>query len=142
MTRIFTRAYVCGADLKPEEVKRKLLGANKGAMVQTSGPDAADNEFLIELLAAQTLKAQALRSLLAKKPEIDFLLRLAGTTQIAKAIRQVGARQGGRFLAVVAAESEVKEVKGLPGLRLPRRELTRSELGRVERAALLNAKRP
>ncbi len=142
MRRVFARAFLCDAGSDPDEVKARFQAANRGFMVQTSKADAAGNELLLEMLAAQTLKAEALGSLLAKKPEIDFLLRLAGTTQISLAIRHAGAHRGHEFLVVVAGDSEVQNADGVSARRLPRRELTRDELGRVERAAILNAKRP
>ena len=99
------------------------------------------NERLAEFLAAQTLQAEASGGLLANKQEIDFLLRLAGTTQITKAIRDAGARQGERFVVVVAGRGVVRIPPGIHGKPLQSRELTDSELAKVERAALLAAKR-
>ena len=142
MSEIFARAYLCGAGLHPDEVKKRFQEANGGFVVQTTRASAADNELFVEMLAAQTLKAKDTGSLLAKKPEIDFLLRLAGTTQISRSIKQKGARDGSRFLVIVAGNSEVKEPHGVAARRLERRELVRSELGRIETAALLNTKRP
>jgi len=142
MMKIFARAYLCGPELHPEEVKRKFQDANEGFVVQTTKADTTSNELFVEMLAAQTLTAKALGSLLANKPEIDLLLRLAGTTQISRSIKQKGARDGSRFLVVIAGSSEVKEPKALAARRLERRELVRSELSRIETAALLNTKRP
>ncbi len=142
MSRIFARAFLCGAGSDPDEVKSKFQAANKGFLVQTAKMDAAKNELFFEMLAAQTLKARALGSLLAKKPEIDFLLRLAGTTQISQAISHKGAPRRRGFLLVVAGESEVRNARGVSARRLPRRDLARDELRRIEEAALLNAKRP
>lgn len=128
--------------MTPEETKRKLQAANRGSVVQTSAVDAASNEFYVEMLAAQTLQAESSGSMLAKKPEIDFLLRLAGTTQISRAIKEKGARPGRPFLVTVAGRSVVRRAAGLPARELPRRNLTRGELGRIEKAALLGAERP
>ncbi|HYB06625.1 MAG TPA: KEOPS complex subunit Cgi121 [Nitrososphaerales archaeon] len=139
--KVFARAYLCGWDTRPEEMKRRLLLINPGSMVQAARAGTVKNEFLVEMLAAQTLQAEASGSLLAKKPEIDFLLRLAGTTQISRAIREHGAREGSPFILVVAGHSEQKGLAELEGMELPRRTLAASELGRVERAALLNAQR-
>ena len=101
----------------------------------------AENERFVELLAAQTLEAKSSGGLLANKPEIDFLLRLAGTTQISRAIKSAGAMQGERFILIVAARCAVRRPRGIDGVELQRRELTDSELARIEIAALLNAKR-
>ncbi|MDG6910056.1 MAG: hypothetical protein JRN08_06775 [Nitrososphaerota archaeon] len=138
---IHARAFRCGADMKPEEVRRKAVLANKGSFVQTADAGSATNEFFVEMLAAQTLKAEETGSLLARKPEVDFLLRLAGTTQISKAINERGAAEGRPFLLVVAGRRKPKGRGGLEGIELPRRGLTRAEMEKVERAALLDAQR-
>ena len=110
-------------------------------MVQAAKRSMAVNGLFVEMLAAQTLQAESSGRLLANKPEIDFLLRLAGTTQISKAIKSAGVSQGERFILVVAGRSAVRLPQGIDGRELPRRELTVSELGGIEKAALLNAKR-
>jgi len=142
MERTYARAYVCEGTLDPDEAKRRFQAANQGRMVQASRPDPSGNERFFEMLAAQTLRAETLGTLLARKPEIDYLLRLAGTTQISRAIKHRGAVKGDRFLIVVAGRSDPSRAPGTKGQRLPRSELTESELGRVEKAALLNAERP
>ncbi|MDG6898764.1 MAG: hypothetical protein JRN24_03390 [Nitrososphaerota archaeon] len=122
-------------------MKEKLASANLSSMVQAANAGSAKNESFVEMLAAQTLHADASGSLLAKKPEIDFLLRLAGTTQIARAIREHGAKEGAPFLLVVAARTPVRGPSEVSGLELPRRDLSLAELARVEKAALLSAQR-
>ena len=142
MTRIFARAYAFGAGHDPEVLKKQLQATSGKWMVQTLKDGASDNELFVEMLAAQTLRAQAQGSLLARRPEVDFILRMAGTTQISQAIRQKGAHRGRPFLLVVAGSSDPRGVGGRGASRLPRRELTRDELGRIEEAALLSTKRP
>ncbi len=127
--------------MDPEELKLKAARECRGAVVQTAAQDAATNELFVEMLAAQTLQAQTTGSLLARNPEMDFLLRLAGTAQISKAIGEKGSAVGKPFLLVVASRRRLKELSGLTGLELPRRGLSKSELLRVERAALLSAER-
>ncbi len=139
--RVFARAYLCGRESRPEAVKRKLASTNPGFLVQTARASAVKNEFLAEMLAAQTLRAQSSGSLLAKKPEIDFLLRLSGTTQISRALKDQGAREGAPFVVVAAGHEDVREPPELAGRELPKKNLTAAELSRVERAALLNARR-
>ncbi len=138
--RIFAKAYLCGRDSGPEQMKERFSRANPGAVVQSVKGNAAKNLWLVEMLAAQTLRAGTSHSLLAKKPEIDLLLRFAGTTQISKAIRTHGAKSGEPFLLVVAARTAVKGVGG-SGAELPRRPLSADELARIEKAALLDAAR-
>ena len=139
--RIYAKAFLCPKGAPSEEFKRRLANLNPGSLVQTAAMGTSGNELFLELLAAQTLQAQHSGGLLANKPEIDFLLRLAATTQIAKAIKEAGARPGEPYVMVVAGRKPVRLPSGLGGAELKRRVLTTSELGKVERAALLNAQR-
>ena len=141
MLRVYARAYRCGPGLVPEEVKRRVTASPGGDLVQTAGGTTASNELFVEMLAAQTLRALRTGSLLARRPEMDFLLRLAGTTQISKAIRLSGSNAGRPFLLVVAGSKKPKAVSELAGTELPRRELSKAELERVEAAALLGVQR-
>ncbi len=139
--KVFAKAFLCGAGFRSEDMKDSLAAANPSAVVQAARGDAAENEWFVELLAAQTLQAESSGSLLAKKPEIDFLLRLAGTTQISRAIKRQGARAGEPFLLVAAGRAPIRGTAGLKGTELPRQAPTAGELARVEKAALLNAAR-
>ena len=139
--RVFARVYRCGQDLSPEVLRRRAAAANRGSVVQTVAGGSATNEFFVEMLAAQTLRAEATGSMLARRPEVDLLLRLAGTTQISRAIREKGATDGKPFLLVVAGRRRQRGVRGLAELELPRRRLSKGDLERVERAALLSAER-
>ncbi len=120
-----------------------LRRKNPLLLVQGFSSETASNEFLVDMIAAQTLRAKETGNLLAKKPEIDLLLRLGGTTQIAAAIGRVGSRKGEPFLIVIAGDrSSVARQKPGPGwTRLRRAALSNEELARVERGALLNALR-
>ncbi|MDG7007356.1 MAG: hypothetical protein JRN06_03815 [Nitrososphaerota archaeon] len=109
-------------------------------VVQTAAEGAATNEFFVEMLAAQTLRAAESGTLLANSPEMDFLLRLAGTTQITRAIREKGSAKGKPFLLVVAGRT-IPESGPVLGQELPRHGLSKGELQRVEKAALLSARR-
>jgi tRNA threonylcarbamoyladenosine modification (KEOPS) complex Cgi121 subunit len=139
--RIFAKAFLCSEGASPEDLKRRLARANPGSMVQAAKGGLVRNEAFVELLAAQTLQAETAGGLLANKPEIDFLLRLAGTTQISRAIRDAGTKSGDKFVLVVAGRSTIRRPSGIDGEELPRLGLTASELGRIEKAALLNARR-
>ena len=138
--RAYARAYLCGGGLDPDEVKRRASARSRGRMVQTAAGGCASNEFFVEMLAAQTLHAEDSGSMLAKSPEMDFLLRLAGTTQISRAIREKGSAKGRPFLLVVAGRRPGRN-REAPGLELPRRRLSKGELQLIEKAALLNAQR-
>jgi tRNA threonylcarbamoyladenosine modification (KEOPS) complex Cgi121 subunit len=97
------------------------------------------------MVAAQTLAAVASGTTLAKKPELDLLLRLAGTRQIGEAIERCGYKSAkGRLFLVAASEEEasLERVEGLDPDRFPRvaeRSLSSDDLRFVERAALLTA---
>jgi len=137
--RVHAAALLCDGGADPERSKALIARANPGYVVQAVKATAARNEALVEMLAAQTLRAQSSERLLAKKPEIDLLLRFAGTSQIAKAIRGEGAKAGVPFVLVAAGPRPVKGLAGLKGTRLRREPLARSELAKIEKAALLDA---
>ena len=138
--KVYAKGYLCDASDSHEKLKRELSAANEKAVVQAFRARSR-NEAFFGMLAAQTLHAESSGTLLARKPEIDLLLRLAGTTQISAAIKGRGARGGEPFVLLVAGTSEPKGAKALGGKRLGRGKLTNVELGQVERAALLSARR-
>ena len=140
-SRIFAKAFLCPRGASPEVMKRRFALANPGSMVQAVKGGLVGNETLVELLAAQTLHAESSGGLLANKPEIDFLLRLVGTTQISRAIGNAGAKSGDQFLLVAAGRRKIRRPSGVEATELPRKKLTVSELGRIEEAALLNAEK-
>jgi tRNA threonylcarbamoyladenosine modification (KEOPS) complex Cgi121 subunit len=137
------RAFAVGGEFDSGEVREKMKREHPSLLVQTLRTDASSNERHLEVLAAQTMHASSAGNLVAKKPEIDFLLRVAGTTQISKAIRRVGSRTNEPFLLVVAGKRKISKRVSKPGWKaLARRELSEKELDRIEVAALLNAVRP
>ena len=137
----FVKAYLCPASLRREKVRSDLAARNPGAIIQTVRPDGIRNEFFLEMIAAQTMLAEWSGSLLARKPELDLLLRLGRTSQISTAISTVGAREGEPFMAVVAGRGEVSVPGYLEPLELARGALTKGELEMIEAAALLDAER-
>ena len=109
----------------------------------------------VEMIGQQTMRASSSGALLASRPEVDLLLRLAGTTQISEAIERSGygaegkeEEEGeGRKLLLVAVGSP----RAVGGLRRalaadPRYVLLEGEeidargLAMVERAALLGTR--
>jgi tRNA threonylcarbamoyladenosine modification (KEOPS) complex Cgi121 subunit len=128
------------AEDDPEVVKSNARRENPGGLVQTTRK-IVRNEFFYELVAAQTIAANGRGSMLAKKQEIDFLLRIAGTAQIADAIRLAGSKRGLPFVLVVASTGGISGLQEHASKRFERRDLTESQLDLVERAALLNAER-
>jgi tRNA threonylcarbamoyladenosine modification (KEOPS) complex Cgi121 subunit len=135
--RVYSQSYLFGEDTDPRKIRNKLAENYPGAIVQTFSSKAATNGFFIQMLAAQTLRAERSGCLLAKKPEIDFLVRLAGTSQISDAISRVGSRPGEPFVLVLASLRPLKRRARVAGRKLSTRPLSESELKRVEQGALL-----
>jgi len=124
------------------EVRRR----SPGVIVQVIGATHPPNPGAVEMIAAQTLMAAKSGSTLAERPELDLLLRLAGTRQIGEAFQRVGYKSHGkRFFLVAASEGNDAALARL-GKRLApdkrftevaRKELAEGDLEQVERAALL-----
>ena len=102
------------------------------------------NGRMLELIGNQTIMALAEKSLLASKPEVDLLLRVAGTTQIEAALRLVGYRRNGKKVLVAIGDGRVLArlrrhcIMHVPGATpLGKSTLSRQELEKVEVAALL-----
>lgn len=128
-----------------ESLKRELQSAFPELLVQVVDSGIASNERLLEMIEAQTTEASSTGSPLAKKPEVDLLLRLAGTTQINEAIEKAGAKSGRPFLLIVAGDETrlagLESTRAAAWDRLPRSELTTEDLARIEKAALLDVER-
>lgn len=114
---------------------------NARYLVQCVNTRAGRNLGFLEMIAAQTLSALRTGNLLAKKPEVDFLMRVAGNAQIKQAIDRAGAKKGERFLLVVFSERDFKFRKRRGWSSLAKSGPRKSDLERVEQAALLNALR-
>jgi tRNA threonylcarbamoyladenosine modification (KEOPS) complex Cgi121 subunit len=93
----------------------------------------------------QTLAARANGTLLAKKAEIDLLLRLAGTSQISDAIKKAGCREQGETLLIVAGSDKsvrrLLAMRKIGGRRLRSAVLDDKDKMRIEKAAVLGALR-
>lgn len=135
-----------------EEVEGLLAEIRKQSpkvIVQLIRAASAPNPRAVEMIAAQTLMAARSGSTLAERPELDLLLRLAGTRQIGEAFRRVGYKSNGkRFFMVAASEGHKAEMTRM-GKRLStdkrfralaKKQLAKSDLEHVERAALLAAR--
>jgi tRNA threonylcarbamoyladenosine modification (KEOPS) complex Cgi121 subunit len=139
-------------DVETAEVEGLLASLRKEtpkAIIQVFGASPAPNAEVVELIAAQTLAAAKSGSTLADRPELDLLLRLAGTRQIGDAFERAGYKSSGKRLYMVAAS----EGNGTALKRLMERAsrdrrfapLVKKALGKddfevVERAALLAAR--
>jgi tRNA threonylcarbamoyladenosine modification (KEOPS) complex Cgi121 subunit len=138
--------------VRPEEVEgllAKMRIQNPDVTIQVFGASRAPNPMAVEMIAAQTLTAAKSGSTLAERPELDLLLRLAGTRQIGEAFRRAGYKsRGNRLFMVAASEGDGATLTRLRRrlakertfAEVPRAKLTKGDLDQVERAALLAAK--
>ena len=137
----------------PQEEVEGILATirkeNPGVIVQVIGAARAPNPGVIEMIAAQTLMAAESGCTLAERPELDLLLRLAGTRQIGEAFQRLGYKSNGkRFFMVAASEgsrpSMARMSKRLAAdkrfTEVAKRQLAEGDLDQVERAALLAAR--
>ncbi len=133
------------AEQAAEELKLRLSAKYPSVGVQVAALSSADNETFVELIAAQSIHARLKGTLLARRLEMDLLLRLSGDNQIAAAIAAAGAKKGERnILILLGRAGDLRKIEienSLAGKRLPRKALSTEELGRVERAALLDSNR-
>jgi len=133
----------------PDEVEcllAQLRKENSILMIQVFGAGSAPNAAAVEMVAAQTLTAVKSGATLAERPELDLLLRLAGTRQIGEAFKRVGYKSDGRRLFLVAASEGRGEAMRRLAKRLstdrrfievPVKKLAEVDFQMVERAALL-----
>lgn len=103
----------------------------------------------IEMIATQTLRALKTGAMVAEKPEVDLLLRVAGTNQITEAIQKAGFKVPGTKVLIAAGSAAAvgrlrrsltaKEAAGYKILRSGTLDAGGSRM--VEAGALLGAKR-
>ena len=139
------RGYKFGEGADAGELKRMMQAAHPALLVQALAPESAGNERLLEMLGAQTLLAAETGSPLARKREVDFLLRVAGTTQIAEAIKIAGVAPGKPFVLVLGGdESQLARLERTDAAsweRLERSEPSSEDMARLEKSALLDAEK-
>ena len=104
--------------------------------------------WALRMIAAQTLRARKMKCLLAAKPEVDLLLRVAGTSQISEAMEKSGYKaKGKRLLIATGGEAEMKALRKALS-KMPAYSAREEETGKpdkegmqaVERAALLGTR--
>jgi tRNA threonylcarbamoyladenosine modification (KEOPS) complex Cgi121 subunit len=139
-------------DVPPEEVEgllAEMRKQNPKVIQQVIGASRAPNARAVEMIAAQTLTAAKSGSKLAERPELDLLLRLAGTRQIGEAFRRIGYRSNRiRFFMVAASEGDgaaagrmrKRLTKDIRFTEVAKKKLAKGDLDQVERAALLAAR--
>ncbi|HUI86875.1 MAG TPA: KEOPS complex subunit Cgi121 [Nitrososphaerales archaeon] len=143
--RLVARCFLLPNTVNPEEAKMRTRAILPRVLVQVVVRRAVANERTVEMMAWQSRSAESSGCLLARTVEMDLLLRIAGTTQISRAIRECGAKSGGENVLIVAGDSRSLDPPKLARLglkdRLPRSELSDGDSALVERAAMLNAVR-
>ncbi|MDA4123432.1 MAG: KEOPS complex subunit Cgi121 [Thaumarchaeota archaeon] len=134
----------------PEAELARLRSENPEAIIQLARFARAPNVRAIEMIAAQTLRARETDALVAERPEVDLLLRLAGTSQISEAIGRAGYKAGGKlYLVAAGTEAAISRLrrslratgKGTVYAILPTEDLDESGREMVEAAALLGTRR-
>jgi len=132
-----------------EGLLAKIRKQSPGIIVQVIGAARAPNPNAVEMIAAQTLMAAKSGWTLAERPELDLLLRLAGTRQIGEAFQRVGYKSNGKRFFMVAASDGNRAPLTRLGKRLAadkrftevaKTRLAEGDLEQVERAALLAAR--
>jgi tRNA threonylcarbamoyladenosine modification (KEOPS) complex Cgi121 subunit len=137
----------------PESADEELAAlrkSNPGLVIQLVGLASRPNTRAIEMIAAQTLRAKETGALIATKPEVDLLLRIAGTAQISVAFEKVGYKtRDRRFLVAAGPDAVVKRLER--SLKAKARtdrydvlsgdSLDANGIAMVERAALLGTRR-
>jgi tRNA threonylcarbamoyladenosine modification (KEOPS) complex Cgi121 subunit len=141
------RGSICAeARLEPAETERRILelrSSNPDLVIQVASMDELPREKAVRMIAEQTLRAMETGALLASRPEVDLLLRLAGTRQIAVAMERCGYRVPGRKLLVALGPEEPLEklrerlAREKDFTLLEGQEIDEKGLWMVETAALL-----
>jgi hypothetical protein len=90
----------CGCweiDMRPTEIEGELSRMrteNASVLIQVFRMGRPPNCAAVEMIVTQTLAVAGTPSTLAEKPELDLLLRLAGTRQIGDAFKRIGYKGG------------------------------------------------
>ena len=132
--------------LDPETFLARVRTDNPGLFIQVFGGKRPRGS-VVEMIVAQTLMGMRSGSILADRPELDMLLRLAGTRQIGEAFLRLGYKSGGgkTLFMVAASEGQGREMNRLRDamskdhrfVEIEKMPLTEDDLLAVERAALL-----
>jgi tRNA threonylcarbamoyladenosine modification (KEOPS) complex Cgi121 subunit len=142
-------AVAARAELAPGDAERELLrlrSTHHRLIIQMVGMKRMPSSRAVLMIAAQTLRAVDTDSLLAAKPEVDLLLRLAGTSQITVALRKHGyMAEGAKMLVAAGPKRDVerlrRELSGSTSYRvLESEEMDEEDLNMVEVAALLGTR--
>ena len=95
-------------------VERELRGLRSEfprLVIQVVSMNVLPSAAAVRMIAAQTMRAERTGALLAAKPEVDLLLRLAGTNQITVALEKNGYRaKGTKMLVAAGTKKELSEL--------------------------------
>jgi hypothetical protein len=147
--RILSSVLAARARLAPDAGDSELLSlrnGHPGLVVQLLTLERLPSGRALAMIGHQTLRAAKRGGLLATKPEVDLLLRIAGTSQIDVAIKNAGYRARGEKLLVAvgpaAALGRLRRelVKDRRYELLEDRGMNDSDRAMVERAALLGTR--
>ncbi len=80
-------------------------------VIQVVSMNVLPSAAAVRMIAAQTMRAKSTGALLAAKPEVDLLLRLAGTNQITVALEKNGyTAKGTKMLVAAGTKKELSEL--------------------------------
>ena len=137
------------AKLAPGAANGELLSLRRrypNLIVQLVSLERVPGNRAIAMIGQQTLRAAKTGAMLAAKPEVDLLLRLAGTAQIVRAIENAGyGARGTKLLVAAGPELDAgrlrRELAKSPDYVIMRGEdIDAEDLATVERAALLGTR--
>jgi tRNA threonylcarbamoyladenosine modification (KEOPS) complex Cgi121 subunit len=132
-----------------EALLTELRTRHAGLLIQVIGASHPPNPAAIEMVATQTFESARSGSTIADRPELDVLMRLAGTRQIGEALSLLGYKAAGKRLFLLAATSKSDDAiqrlgkyvdKRARAREIPAKKLTKDDLDQVERASLLSAR--
>jgi tRNA threonylcarbamoyladenosine modification (KEOPS) complex Cgi121 subunit len=142
-------ALAAKARLAPGGGDSELTAVRKrhpGLIIQLMTVDDPPGLRAVSMIGLQTLRAAKSGALLATKPEVDLLLRLSGTSQIAVAIQRSGYKASGEKLLVAVGDPRRVGRLGRELAKDKRYEMlddgepSSRDLKLVERAALLGTR--
>lgn len=137
MKKWFCAFYVVKTKKDLDTLQKYVSGK---AYLQTFRKSSSDNARFFKMIAYQSLAALYEKAMLARKPEIDFLLRVAQTTQIKEAIRQNSFVEGSENVVAIFGYKQIRFVGNkVKFKKLEEKELSKGELLQIEKAALLSS---
>jgi tRNA threonylcarbamoyladenosine modification (KEOPS) complex Cgi121 subunit len=101
--------------LAPEDAEGELATlrmSNPELIIQLVSMKKPPSARAVAMIGEQTIRAKETGALLADRPEVDLLLRLAGTSQISEALKKNGYRSKGTLILVaVGKDKDVEKLR-------------------------------